>query len=76
MPEDPQEIARWWQYHHCQPCLYPAKDGDGFRLGVKVPLTCQHLEWQDGVTSCAIYETRPKVCQDYFCPEVRNGPGV
>ena len=75
LPGDPQELARWWAYHHCEPMAYPSPDGS-LCLGVKVPLVCRHLTNRRGVFSCAIYETRPKVCQSYFCPEVRNGAGL
>ena len=68
--EDPKEKARWWQYHHCEVVPYPK--GDKFAMGVRVPLTCMHLIYRDGQYSCKIYDKRPVLCRDYFCPRAQS----
>jgi len=67
--DDTKEIAKWLGYHHCTPMAYPGKTGP--TLAVNIPLTCKHLTCKDGVYSCNIHETRPKVCRDYFCPRAK-----
>jgi Fe-S-cluster containining protein len=52
--------------------LVSADDGHTFR-------GCPFLEWEGGLTRCAIYETRPRVCRDFLpgsseiCPRFRRG---
>lgn len=39
---------------------------------------CPFLEWENGLTRCAIYETRPRVCREFrpgsseICPQFRG----
>jgi len=49
-------------------------DGGPEVLGVKMPLVCQHLKYnpKTGVSSCAIYENRPKVCRDFLCEAAKD----
>lgn len=68
---DPTEIARLIKYHGCEPLRCPNPDGEDF-MGIRIPLTCEHLEMVDGKAICKIYETRPVVCQDYFCKKVKD----
>jgi Fe-S-cluster containining protein len=36
-------------------------------MGIKIPLTCIHLKWEDGKSICAIHDSKPVVCKEYFC---------
>ena len=51
----------WLKWHGCN----PVKDGDHYNI--TIPVRCSQLEDKDGVLSCKIYETRPKICRDYTC---------
>lgn len=69
LAKDSQEFARYVSYHRCEVFGVDLEDGRGEVLGVKIPLTCQHLEFDGntGLASCAIYETRPQICKDHQC---------
>lgn len=51
--------------------IVSADDGHTFR-------GCPFLEWEDGLTRCAIHETRPRVCRNFqpgssdICPLFRK----
>ena len=62
---DPKEIKRLAKYHGLT--LMRNKKGE---LGIKIPMTCEHLEMIDGKATCKIHDTRPVVCQEYFCGKV------
>lgn len=59
---DPKEIKKLIKYHNCE----PIRNAKG-ELGIKIPMTCIHLRMKDGVSSCAIHDTKPVVCREYFC---------
>jgi len=63
--DDPTEIKRLIEYHNCEPMR-----GANGELGIKIPMTCIHLEWDEGKAKCKIYDTRPKVCRDYSCKKI------
>lgn len=62
---DEKEIKRLIEYHGCE----PIKNKKG-ELGIKIPMTCRHLEIKEGKSRCKIYESRPLVCKEYFCEKV------
>jgi Fe-S-cluster containining protein len=65
---DPDEFQRYVSFHRCQ--VYRAtQEEKPDVMGVKLPLVCRHLNFDGniGECSCAIYETRPKICQDFLC---------
>lgn len=64
--DDKLEIARLIKYHGCE----PVKNEKTGELGIRIPITCEHLDLQDGKAVCKIYETRPVVCKNYFCKKV------
>jgi Fe-S-cluster containining protein len=59
--DDPKEIKR---------LIIAMKNKQG-ELGIKIPMTCRHLENNDeGIFACTINDTKPVVCQEYFCEKV------
>jgi Fe-S-cluster containining protein len=60
---DPKEIKRLAKYHNLE-LMRHKETGE---LGIKVPMTCIHLGWDNGKSYCKIHETRPVVCKEYFC---------
>lgn len=65
---DLQEFQRYVAYHRCE--VYRVEqEGKPDVMGVKLPLVCRHLDFDGntGLCSCAIYETRPKICRDHLC---------
>jgi len=66
--DDPKEIKRLIEYHNCQPVCN--RKG---QLGIKIPMTCIHLRIVDGKSQCAIHDTKPVVCKEYFCEAAIKG---
>jgi Fe-S-cluster containining protein len=62
---DPKEIRRLIEYHGC----VPMKNEKG-ELGIKIPLSCIHLEIIEGKSKCRINDTKPVVCREYFCEKI------
>ena len=60
--DDPKEIRKLIEYHNCE----PMKNKKG-ELGIKIPMTCIHLRFIDGKSSCHIHREKPVVCQEYYC---------
>jgi len=63
--DDPKEIKRLIEYHNCK--ALKNKQGE---MGIKIPISCIHLGFNDGKAYCKIYETRPVVCKEYYCEKV------
>jgi Fe-S-cluster containining protein len=63
--DDPMEIKRLIEYHGCTPICNAQGE-----LGISIPISCIHLEMVDGKSSCKIHDTKPVVCQNYFCGKV------
>ena len=65
--DDPEEMGRWYRYHHLKVMSVPRPGGDV--LGVRVPLPCEHLEFDTATATafCMIYATRPQICRDHIC---------
>jgi len=60
--DDPKEIKRLIKYHNCE----PMRNING-ELGIKIPMTCIHLQMIDGKSHCTIHDEKPVVCREYFC---------
>jgi Fe-S-cluster containining protein len=71
---DEQEFSRYVSYHRCDVRRVDLGDGGAEALGVKMPLVCEHLRYnpKTGLSSCAIYENRPKVCRDFLCEAAKE----
>jgi Fe-S-cluster containining protein len=66
--DDPKEIKRLIEYHHCS----PIKNAKG-ELGISIPLTCIHLGWdKEGKSFCKIQDKKPIVCKEYYCQRVKE----
>ena len=72
MAEDTQELARWFTDHHIT--VMPVSRPGGDVLGLRIPLVCQHLEFDtaSGTAHCLSYDTRPQLCQDYICQAAKK----
>ena len=67
---DVQELGRWLQYHGCT--SLKINTGKEEVLAIKLPHTCEHLEYIEGVYSCKIYEHRPAICKDHMCKKIKE----
>ena len=63
--KDIQEFGRWAIYHGA---IITENPVDGVkRLRISLPYPCKYLEKQGNIYGCAIYQTRPKMCKEYWC---------
>lgn len=82
---DAEDLQRW-RHDGRDDILRVYRDalwaGDRF-LSVTTGMTihdCPFLDFREGVFTCAIYETRPRVCRDFepgssaICPQCRKRP--
>jgi len=60
--DDPKEIKKLMSYHG----IKPLKNKEG-ELGIHIPCKCEHFYEDNGKAACAIHDTRPIVCREYFC---------
>jgi len=60
--DDPKAIKKLIKFHNCE----PIRNKQG-ALGIKIPMTCIHLEMVDGKSTCKIHDNKPVVCKEYYC---------
>lgn len=71
---DEAETGRWLYYHRCDP-LTMEHEGKKV-LGVRIPLSCSQLKYEDGIFHCKIYKDRPGICRDYDCNKAEDGKNI
>jgi|APIni6443716594_1056825.scaffolds.fasta_scaffold558557_2 Fe-S-cluster containining protein len=65
-----EDIARIRKLGHKESC-FVARDSSNSAILNRTNGYCRFLEIKEGIATCTIYESRPKVCREYDC----IGPG-
>lgn len=68
--QDDKEMGAFFRHHHCE--VVTLEKDNQTMLGIRIPLVCKHLSFQNGLSSCAIYERRPVICKEYECARAKE----